>query len=146
MRRLLAPLLIALLGVAAHACTPDDPEASVRAFVTAAEDAAEARETRFFRDAISASYADRRGQRRDDVIDVIRGVFLTNASLEVVSRIESIELAGADVATVRLQAALVGKREGASLLDVDGDLYRIELELVRESGAWSVIGADWERL
>ena len=146
MGRLLAPLLIASVGVAANGCAPDDPEASVRAFLAAAETAAEARETGFFRDAISPSYVDRRGQRRDDLIDVIRGVFLTNASIDVLSRIETIELAGEDAATVKLQAALVGKREGASLLDVDGDLYRIELELVRESGAWSVIGADWERL
>ena len=77
---------------------------------------------------------------------MIRGVFLTNASIDVLSRIEAIELAGAYAATVKLQAALVGKREGASLLDVDGDLYRIELELVREDDAWRVIGADWERL
>lgn len=146
MRRSLAPLLVVSLGISASGCTPDDPEASVRAFIAAAEGAAEARETGFFRAAISPSYADRRGQRRDDVINVIRGVFVTNATVEVVSRIETIELAGADAAMVKLQAAFVGKGEGASLLDVDGDLYRIELELVRESGDWRVIGADWERL
>jgi hypothetical protein len=31
------------------------------------------------------------------------------------------------------------------LLDIDGDLNSIELEIVRESGDWRVISADWER-
>jgi hypothetical protein len=145
MRRLLGPILSALLGAAAGGCGSNDPQAELRDFIAAAETAAEARDTGFFRDAISASYADRRGQRRDDVINVIRGIFLTNTTVEVISRIEEIELTAADAAKVKLQAALVGKREGASLLDVDGDLNRIELELVRESGDWRVISADWER-
>jgi hypothetical protein len=145
MRRLPVSLLCAAL-VAASGCAADDPEAEVRAFIAAAESAAEARETGFFREAISASYADRRGQRRDDVVNVIRGIFLTNATVEVVSRIDAVELAGEDAATVQLQAALLGKREGATLLDVDADLYRIELELAREGGDWQVIGADWEPL
>jgi hypothetical protein len=143
MRRLLVSLLSATLGVAVGSCAPDDPDAELRAFVAEAETAAEARDTGFFREAISASYVDRRGQGRDDVINVIRGVFVTNSTVEVVSRIEAISLAGEEAATVTLQAALVGKAQGASLLDVDGDLYRIELELVRESDSWRVIGADW---
>lgn len=145
MRRLLVVLTSALLGAAAGGCGSDDPEAEVREFLANAETAAEARDTDFFRAAIAESYADRRGQRRDDVINVIRGIFLTNATVEVISRIESIDFAGTDVATVKMQAALVGKREGASVLDVDGDLYGIDLELVRESGDWRVISADWER-
>ena len=144
MRRLLVVLMSALLGAAAGGCGADDPEAEVREFLADAEIAAEARDTGFFRDAISASYADRRGQRRDDVINVIRGIFLTNATVEVISRVESIDFSGPDVAAVNMQAALVGKREGAALFDVDGDLYRIDLELVRESGDWRVISADWE--
>ncbi|HEY7671348.1 MAG TPA: hypothetical protein VIC71_03950 [Gammaproteobacteria bacterium] len=145
MRRLLVPTLSALLGAAAGGCGSDDPQAEVREFLAEAERAAEARDTGFFRDAISPSYADRRGQRRDDVINVLRGIFLTNTTIEVISRIETIELAGSDAATVKLQAALVGKREGSALLDVDGDFYGIDLELVRESGDWRVISADWER-
>ena len=64
--------------------------------------------------------------------------------VEVISRVESIDFSRPDVAAVNMQAALVGKREGAALFDVDGDLYRIDLELVRESGDWRVISADWE--
>jgi hypothetical protein len=146
MRRLLVPTLTALLGAAAAGCGPNDPQAELRDLIAAAETAAEARDTGFFRDTISASYADRRGQRRDDVVNVIRGMFLTNATIEVITRIETIELAGTDAAKVKLQAALVGKREGATFFDVDGDLDRIELELVRESGDWRVISADWEHL
>jgi hypothetical protein len=146
MRRLLVSLLYASLAVAAGGCGSDDPEAAVREFLANAETAAEARDTGFFRDAISESYADRRGQRRDDIINVIRGVFITNATVEVVTRIESIEFSGTDVATVKMQAALVGKREGAALFDVDGDLYGIDLELVGEGGDWRVISADWEHL
>jgi hypothetical protein len=146
MRRSLVLTLSALLGAATGGCGPDDPQAELRELIVEAESAAEARDTGYFRDVISTSYADRRGQRRDDVVNVIRGIFLTNTTVEVISRIETIELAGTQAAKVKLQCALVGKREGASLFDVDGDLYRIELELVRENGNWRIISADWERL
>lgn len=129
-----------------NACGPRDPDGELRALIEAAETAAEARDTGFFRNLISADYADRRGQRRDDVVNTLRAYFLLNQTIEIVSRIEAIELFGDDAASIKLQTAAVGRADGRSVLDIDGDLYRIELELGREGSEWRIIGADWNRM
>jgi hypothetical protein len=118
----------------------------LRALIERAEAAVEARDTGFFRSLISADYADRRGQDRDDVVNMLRAYFLLNQRIEVVNRIEAIELFGDDAASVKLQTAAVGLAEGRSILGIDGDFYRIELELGREGDGWRVIGADWNRM
>lgn len=124
------------------ACGADDPAAEIRALLTAAEAAAEARDTGFFRDVIAAAYRDAGGNDRDQAVSLVRGLFVANQKIEVVSRIDSIELKGADAATAVLHAGLVGQRAGASMLGgLSGDLYRFELELVNGGGDWQIIGA-----
>lgn len=146
MRRWPALIVIAA-GVLQSACGgPPDAHAELRALIDDAEAAAEARQTGFFRNLISEDYVDRRGQRRDEVINLLRGYFLVNATVEVVNRIETIELLGDDAATVALQTAVIGRGQGSSVLAVDGELFRIELELVKEGSEWRIIGAEWDRL
>ena len=134
-----------MLGALA-ACGSEDPDAALRALIDRAEVAAEERDTGFFRGVLSDRYADRRGNDRDRVIATLRGYFLTHQSIEMVTRVESVSLTGADAAEVVLHAGILGRREGASLIGgLDGELYRIELELINQSGDWQVIGANWER-
>jgi hypothetical protein len=137
-------VIVACLGHSA--CGARDPDGELRALIERAEAAVEARDTGFFRSLISADYADRRGQDRDDVVNMLRAYFLLNQRIEVVNRIEAIELFGDDAASVKLQTAAVGLAEGRSILGIDGDFYRIELELGREGDGWRVIGADWNRM
>jgi hypothetical protein len=138
-RRLLAAVCCAVQW----SCTAPDADAQLRSLIAAAEGAAEARDTGFFRDVLGASYTDTRGNQRADMINLIRGYFLITTDIEVLNRIESIELLGDDAAVATLQTALVG-RGGSSALDLDADLYRIELELIRESSGWQVVGAAWD--
>ncbi|HWN39827.1 MAG TPA: hypothetical protein VNP02_15095, partial [Gammaproteobacteria bacterium] len=56
------------LAVAASGCGASDPEAEIRALLTAAEVAAEARDVGFFGDAIGASYRDARGNDREAML------------------------------------------------------------------------------
>ena len=136
---------VLLLGLVS-ACGSEGPEAAIRALIEGAEEAAESRETGFFRDILSESYVDARGNDRDRLISTLRGFFLTHDSIEIVTRIESIELSGSDAATATLHVGMLGSRAGASLIGgLDGELYRVELELVERGGDWQVIGARWER-
>jgi hypothetical protein len=128
------------------ACGTDDPEAALRELVDAAEQAAEARDTGFFRDLIGESFVDSRGNDRARVIDWLRAYFLANQNVEVVTRLQSIELKGADAAEVVVLAGVLGRRAAQGLLQgLDGRLYRIELELVSGGGDWQIIGARWEQ-
>lgn len=143
MPRSLLPLIsVGLL----HACAGVDPGEELRAVMAAAETAAEERDTGHFRRLVSDDYVDTRGRRKQDLIDYLRLYFVANADIEVLSRVQSVELFGDDAAEITLQSALLGRGQGRSALDVDGDLYRIDLELVREGGDWRIIGADWERV
>jgi hypothetical protein len=124
------------------ACGASDPGAEVRALLTAAEQAAEARDTGFFRDVIATAYRDSAGRDRDQVVNSVRGLFVANQKIEIVSRIDSVELQGADAARAVVHAGLIGQRAGASMLGgLDADLYRFDLELVKNGGDWQIIGA-----
>ncbi|NNC63791.1 MAG: hypothetical protein HKN84_03315 [Gammaproteobacteria bacterium] len=110
------------------------------------ETAAESRDTGHFRGLIADSYVDARGNDRERLINLIRGYFLAHQSIDVLSRIESVELSGDDAAEVVLLAGVLARRPGEGLLEgFDGRLYRLELELVENDGDWQIIGADWER-
>jgi len=142
MRRGLSTLAAVMACASLTGCAARDADAEVRALVAAAERAAEARDTGFFRDVVAESYADTRGNGRDEIIDLVRGFFFLNTSLEVINRIDEIVLAGDEAATVTLQTAVLGRSAGRGVLGVDADLYAIELELVRQGSAWRIIGAD----
>jgi hypothetical protein len=139
-----AGLAGATLAATLAGCTTRDPEGELSGLIDAAESAAEARDTGFFRELLSTSYVDTHGRRREDVIDLIRGFFLVHGTLEVVTRIDEIALDGEDAAAMVLQTAVVGRPQGQSALEIDADFVRLELELVREEDAWRVIGAEWQ--
>ena len=139
-------LTAGILGAAlAQGCAPSDPEAEIRALLAAAEQAAEARDAGFFADALGANFRDASGSDRDEVLRMVRGYFIANQRVEVLSRVDEVTLEGADAARAVVHAALVGQRPGGALLGVDSDIYRFELELVNEDGDWQIIGAKWSR-
>jgi hypothetical protein len=127
-------------------CGVSDPEAEIRALLAAAEDAAEARDVSFFGEALGAGYRDTRGHDGDELLRNLRGYFIANQRIEIVSRVDEVVLAGEDAARVVVHAGMVGRRTGATLIDgVEADLYRFELELVNDGGDWQIIGADVRR-
>jgi hypothetical protein len=128
-------------------CRGDDPATAIRETIAAAERAAESRDLGFYRDFIGAGYRDTHGNDREELLRLLRGLFITHSNVEIVNRIDDVTLQGADAARVTLSAGLVGQRAGESLLGgVEGDLYRFELELVNDGGDWRVIGASWDRV
>jgi len=136
------PIVLAALA----GCGTADPEAEVRAWLAAAEVAAEERDTGFFRAAFGAGYRDARGNDRERLVNTIRGYFVANQRIEVISLVDEVVLEGADAARVVLHAGIAGQRAGAALFDgVDSNLYRFELELVND-GEWRIIGASWRAL
>lgn len=147
-RRMKVASLVAALGaaLAAGCAGGSDPEAEIRALIAAAEQAAEARDAGFFGDLLGEGYRDARGNDRAEVIRSIRGYFIANQRIEIVSRVEEIVLEGGDAARAVVHAGMLGRRAGAELLEgVAADLYRFELELVNADGEWRIIGADVSR-
>jgi hypothetical protein len=141
-----AATLWVLAAALVAGCAGGDPDAEIRALLAAAEEAAEARDAGFFASILGAGYRDSRGNDKDEAVRSVRGLFLVNQRIEIVSRVDEVVLEGADAARAVVHAGLVGQRTGASLIDgVDADLYRFELELVNEGGDWQIIGAEIRR-
>jgi hypothetical protein len=135
----IAPVLAAAL---AAGCGASDPEAEIRALLAGAEQAAEARDAGFFAELLGAGYRDSRGQGRDEAMRMIRGYFIANQRIEIVSRVDEVVFEGRDAARAVVHAGMVGQRAGEPLLGVGAALYRFELELVNDGGDWRIIGAD----
>ncbi|MBN1239507.1 MAG: hypothetical protein JXB36_13470 [Gammaproteobacteria bacterium] len=135
-----APYLAALLALTATSCGQRaGPEQELRELIAEAEDAAEARDTGHFRDLLSRDYLDARGRTRDDLIGGLRAYFLTHQRVEILTRVEEIEIRKDEVARVVLGVVSMSRSGGR----FGGDVERIELELVREDGDWRIIGASW---
>lgn len=138
--------VLAVIALLAFGCTAQDPATVIEQLIEETEVAAESRDTGHFRRLIAESYVDARGNDREQLINLIRGYFLANQSIDVLRRIESVELRGDDAAEVVVLAGVLARRPGAGLLGgFDGRVYRLELELVENGGDWQVIGATWER-
>lgn len=137
---------LAATAVLFYGCSAEDPATVIEQLIQETEVAVESRDTGHFRGLIADSYIDARGNDRERLINLIRGYFLANQSIDVLSRIETVELRGEDAAEIVVLAGLLARRPGAGLLEgFDGRLYRLELELVENDGDWQIIGASWER-
>lgn len=132
--------------VLATGCAASDPEAEIRALLASAEEAAEARDHGFFADLLGSGYRDAQGNDREQAVRVVRGYFIANQRVEIVSRVDEVVLEGEDAARAVVHAGMLGRRAGASLAGgLDADLYRFDLELVKEGGNWRIIGARWDQ-
>jgi hypothetical protein len=138
--------LASALAVLATGCGAYDPEADVRELIAAAEDAAEARDVGFFSGVLAERYHDAHGNDRESMLRTLRGYFIANQRIEIVSRIDEVVITGDGTARAVVHAGMVGRRADATLIDgLDADLYRFELELVDDGDSWMVIRADFRR-
>ena len=138
--------LVSALAVLATGCGAGDPEAEIRALLAAAEEAAEARDVGFFSGVLADGYRDARGNDRDEMLRNLRGYFIANQRIEILSRIDEIVVEDDGSARAVVHAGMVGRRAGAELIDgIDADLYRFELTLVKDGAEWQVASADFRR-
>ena len=94
---------------------------------------------------ISEQYADERGRTRGDIVAVAMRYFLANKKIHLLTRIKEINVLSEKKALLVLYVAMSGQDvQGAdSLLNMQADLYRFDLELVLEGRDWRIIRADW---
>lgn len=140
--------LLAVVAIGITACgTAELPEQQVRAVLEAAESAVEARDVSAVLDLVSSDYADSDGRKREELGRFLRGYFIANQSIRLLTRIESLEFPAADVAEVTMQVGMVGREaEADSAWNLAADLYRIDLTLMRDGGDWLITHARGERL
>jgi len=143
--RVSPPLTFVLVLLALLAGCADDssPEQQVRAVIDSLEVAAEARDVGDLMEHVSDNYRDARGQDRQEAALFARGYFVTNQSVHLLTRIESLEFPAPDEARVKVQVGMAGSGGAAGEAGLSADLQNFDLVLVREDGEWKVSYADW---
>lgn len=119
------------------------PEEEIRALVDEAEAAAEERDASALRDLVADDYQDPVGRDAGDIRSYLHGYLLMHPSLNLITRIDSIELEGTEQARVAVTVGMLGRTAGDDAgWDLAGDVYRLDLRLARDDGGdWRVIRA-----
>lgn len=137
-------ILVITAGTWLAACgSADPPEVQVRAVIDAAEAAAEARDVSALMRIVSPDYKDADGRQPDELRRYLRGYFIANQSIHLLTRIDTLAFPTPGVAEVRLIVGMVGQEAKAqSAWDLAADVYRIELTLMQDGNDWRVTYAD----
>lgn len=138
-----AALVLVLLAACSREPSPED---QIRAVIVAAEEGAEARELSAVMDLVSERYSDLRGQDKAGVRGVLRGYFLVNQSIHLLTRVESVQFPSEEVATARVTVGMLGRQDGGSGdWSLAADVYEFDVRLLDEGGEWRLQSADWRR-
>ena len=120
------------------------PEQQVRAVIATGESAAEARNLSGIMDLVSPRYEDERGGSAVELSRTLRGYFIANQSVHLLTRVESVEFPYKDMARVHLTVGTLGRKAGADdTVDLAADLHDVHIELQLERGEWKVTRAEW---
>jgi hypothetical protein len=110
--------------------------------VEEAESLAEARDAGGLRDLVANDYQDTRGRDASEVRNLLHAWLVAHPSVNLLTRIDSIELEGTELARVRVTVGMLGREaKGESDWDLAADLERLDIRLARAGGNWRVIGA-----
>jgi len=144
-RSLAARVVVALATLLACSGDSTTPEEQVRTALAAIEAAAEARDVGELKEHVSEAYADARGQDKRAVSGLAAFHFMRNQSVHLLTLVRDVELPTPGEARATALVAMAGRPIPGpeALAGLRADLYRFELELREEDGAWRVTGADW---
>ena len=117
-------------------------EEEVRALVTSAEEAAEARDVGDVMKLIADDYADAQGFDKTQLTNFLRGYFVIHPKIELVVDIGAVEFPAEGLARTRLTIAMVGTQGAGNDASATGDLETVQLELQRKGDEWRVTRAD----
>jgi hypothetical protein len=123
---------------------PGDAEAELREWLARGEAAVSREDRRELLSMVSPSYADARGNARDDIDKLLRFLFLRQDDIRLVTRVEDIVIHAGTAADISLTAAMAGSND--SLFGMSAEAVRFELELERRGDDWELTAARWGEL
>ena len=139
--------LLGIIALGAVGCgDAGSPEEEVRAVIVAAEQAAESRSVGDLMALTAPGFSDGDGRSTDELARYVRGYFIANQSVRLLTRISRIEVIAPDVAEAEVTVAMVGKdAEATAAWDLAFDVVDFDVDLRRIDGEWKVVHAKWRR-
>ena len=135
-------LLVAVTGCRRSRLSPED---QVRKAIDSVVLAVRERDMSAVVASVSDQYADREGNDKKQLVSLVRVQFLVHPNLYLAARIASVECPERVQAQVVVYAAMVSVPAGVvpDLRQFSADVYRFDLTMVDEDGAWRVVRAAW---
>ena len=132
------------------ACNQDtnSPEVQIRNMVSAMETAVEQRSLDSVKGLVDSEYKDEWNGDRRAALRALMFYFQGHQSIHLLTRISDIQLSDdASRASVTVYVGMTGDpvEQSESLIDLNADLYRFDIELVADDNDWLVTSAKWQR-
>lgn len=103
---------------------------------------AEARDAAELRALVADDYRDASGRDAPEIRAFLHAWLVAHPSVNLLTRIDSIELEGTEQARVQVTVGMLGREATAgSGWDLAADVERLDIRLARDGGAWRVVGA-----
>lgn len=137
--------LLAAIGVSSCG-DPQSPDAHIRETIAALETAAEERDVGGLMEHVSDQFRDSYGRDSQALATYVRGYFIANQAIHLLTRIESVEFPTQEEARAKVTVAMVGREAAeANAWNLAAEVRDFEVTLMREDGAWKVTHAKWAR-
>ena len=131
-----SPLLVLVPAFALAACVSEgSPEQQVRAVISQAEEAAEARDASAAMELVADEYSDENGFDREQLRRFVHGYFLMNPSINLLVRVEDVRFPADELAQARVTVGMLGQ-------GLETRLETFDVELVKAGGDWRLRRAD----
>lgn len=139
LRCALAPALYAAFLLLAGCGSSVSPEAQVRQVIADIEQAAEARSASDVMEFIARDFRSDFAAGPDELVQYLRGYFLANPSIHLLTRVDKLEFPTAEEARADITLARVGREaDAAGAWNLAADLQDFHVVLRQESGTWKV--------
>jgi hypothetical protein len=118
----------------------------VRHVIEQIELAAEARDTGDLMEHISAEYRDPHGQGRDELSRYVRGYFVANQSIHLLTHVRQLDFTTDDEAHAIVQVGMAAREaEATDDWNLAADVYEFDVVLRRDGESWKISHAEWSR-
>lgn len=125
---------------------PDSPETQVRRIVEQMEVAAEERDVGDLMAFVSGDFRDAYGQGTQELTRYLRGYFIANQSIHLLTRVNQVDFPVPDEARAQISVAIVGREADATTAwNLAADLHEFDVTLRKEGEAWKVTYLKWQR-
>lgn len=137
------PIITALIcaGIAACGGSVSSTEDQIRAWVDRGHEAAESKDRGELVDMIAPTYADARGNSRDDIENLFRFYFLRTNKVALLVSVDDIEVMDDTAAGVTLTVGMGATTDSA--LGFNADAYQFALELENDGDEWLLVSGRW---
>lgn len=135
---------MASISAALIACSgADSPDTQVRKSIAAIEEAAEQRDVGAVTKHLSEQVHDAYGRNPRELAQYLRGYFIANQSIHLLTRINSLDFPTQEEARAQVTVAMVGREaDESNAWNVAGDIHDFDVTFRRENDAWKVIYFD----